>query len=916
MGSTCSGCMSSEQPANVQNPLESSDIFNMKANIKILGNHKNQNLSSTSAVIEEDKEEKDHKETIDKCLDEPLKKKPRKAYIKKKKLERITEARSGKIIIQLKSLKDVQFLKDSMNKVLILRNLDDSCKQKVIESMKLSLLEPKETIYEQGRLSECFYIVSNGRLEVIVDEARVSILKQGDCFGEQSLIDDCPHICTVRTLEKSMLWFIDRTSYKVALESQSALEFKETLDFMISVPIFKSLTNEQLQALLSVITIQNYDKDQVIFLEGEPGDTLHIVKAGEVNVVINKTVLRVMGKGSFYGDQALINRCLRTATIIANTQVTVLVVKRDSLTEALGTGIEDVIFRNTIKMALEKTTILRDLSNMQQILDIMKIIHYSPGDVVIKKGDRKGQKLYIVVKGKLKCGAATLETYDIIGENEMKKNSKERHLENVVADIQSVVAEVSKKKLENFIDVKIKKLNAVQEILTILQSIDIFRYLTVEKLKLLIKVLSERNYAVGENVITQGETGDKLFIIKEGTVNVVKNNDIIRILTKGNFFGERALVFNETRSANVVATSQVVCWVLEKSSFKKIVDEKMNNALMKRVEIQDDMIGLNDLVPIKVLGKGTHGIVYLCAHKDKKNLYALKSVTRQKVAAYELYENLNTERNILMKVDHLMIVKLVKTFKDNLRIYFLMEFIRGIDLFDLQSKISLVPYNDCRFFTACIVLILEFLHRNDIIYRDLKPENLLVDEEGYIKIIDFGSAKIVKGKTYTSLGTPHYMAPEVMTGTGYTSSVDWWSLGIIMYEMLEGIVPFGPHEEDPISIYEKVMDHNLIFNNISEPEAKSIIQQLLNIKPGIRNSGNTEKLKSHEYFEGLNWEGVICRQHKPKFVPKSVDISQEVSRAFKARKILRDFINREEAQDVLFRQNSKPITNYNWDVNF
>lgn len=892
MGSTCSGCMSTEQPtSNIQNIP----------------------LSSTSAFIDEEKEEK---ENIDKPLIEPRRKRTRNSLVKKKKLERITEASNSKVFTKSKSEKELDLIKNAISNLLLLRNLDNSCKQKVIDSMKCCMLEPKELVFEQGMPSECFYIVSNGRLEVLTDGNRTSTLKQGDHFGEQALIDDRPRTNTIRTIEKSSLWVIDRSSYKTVVESQSALNFKETLDFMVSVPILKSLTNEQLEALISAITIKKYDKNQVIFNEGEPGDTLHIVKEGEVNVVINSNVLRSMGKGSFYGDQALISKCPRTATIVANSLVTVLVVKRESLVEILGTGVEDAIFKNIIRTSLEKTSLFKDISNVQEILDLMKIIYYTPGDIIIKKGTRKGLRLYIVIKGRLKCGTALIETYEIIGESEMKRNSKERHLENISAESHSVVAEISKKKLEKFMDIKIKKINIVHEVLSILQKIDIFRYLTLDRLKLLIKALTEQAYSESENIIVQGETGDKLFIIKEGTVNIKRNNEIVRTLTSGNYFGERALIFNEVRSATAIAASHVTCWILEKSRFKKIVDDRMNNALTKRVELQDDSITLNDLIPIKVIGKGTHGIVYLCAHKEKKSLYALKSVTRQKVSAYELYENLNTERNILMKIDYLMIVKLVRTYKDNLRIYFLMEFIRGIDLFDLQNKFSLIPEEDCCFFIACIVLILEFLHKNNIIYRDLKPENLLVDEEGYIKIIDFGSAKIVKGKTYTSLGTPHYMAPEIMTGAGYTNSVDWWSLGIIIYEMLEGVVPFGPHEEDPITIYEKVMEHNLGFSYINDSRTKSLIQQLLNIKPGIRNSGSTEKLKMHEYFEGVKWEGIICRQVKPRFVPKVMDMSQEIARAFKAKKILREFINKEESQDVLFRQNTKPTNNINWDANF
>ena len=167
------------------------------------------------------------------------------------------------------------------------------------------------------------------------------------------------------------------------------------------------------------------------------------------------------------------------------------------------------------------------------------------------------------------------------------------------------------------------------------------------------------------------------------------------------------------------------------------------------------------------------GNVFLTVHKKNNMLYALKAIDRKKILAYEIQDNIVLERKILLELDHVFIMKLVRTFKDEYRIYFLLEFINGMDLFDVIRELGLVSDIDSKFYAACLVTILEHLHERDIIYRDLKPENIVVDQQGYLKLIDFGTCKIFKGRTFTIVGTPHYMAPEVIIGHGYNHSVDY-----------------------------------------------------------------------------------------------------------------------------------------------
>ncbi|MCQ2820202.1 MAG: cyclic nucleotide-binding serine/threonine-protein kinase [archaeon] len=306
-----------------------------------------------------------------------------------------------------------------------------------------------------------------------------------------------------------------------------------------------------------------------------------------------------------------------------------------------------------------------------------------------------------------------------------------------------------------------------------------------------------------EYLIKQGDPGTQFFIIKKGRVDILVNDNYIRTMDEKEFLGERALLFNEPRSASAKANGDIEAYSLDKGDFESVIGKKLREFLINRCYLQDEKIQLNDLGYCDSLGKGSYGSVSLVKSKKEKNksYYAIKDIPKAKVLYEGIASNLSLERKILLQIDHPFIVKLVKTLKDENNIYFLMEYLQGKELYDVIRDIGLLNKYQSQYYIGSLLLAVNYLHQRKIIYRDIKPENAMIVNNGLLKIVDFGTAKIIKNRTDTIIGTPQYMAPEIFLGEGYSFQVDYWSIGVCLYEFVCGVVPFGEEEEDPVQIY-------------------------------------------------------------------------------------------------------------------
>ena len=281
---------------------------------------------------------------------------------------------------------------------------------------------------------------------------------------------------------------------------------------------------------------------------------------------------------------------------------------------------------------------------------------------------------------------------------------------------------------------------------------------------------------------------------------------------------------------------------------------------------------LEDFKHLKVLGQGSFGKVILVKNENNNKLYAMKILDKSYIVKKNQVSHTQTERALLEKLKHPFIVRLNYAFQDSKKLYFLTEFLQGGELFFHLRKNSGYKEKAVRFYMAQILLALEYMHNNNYIYRDLKPENILIDKEGNIKLTDFGLSKILppdENTTYTMCGTAEYLAPEILFGKGYDKTCDWFSFGVVIFEMFCGYHPFKSKGQ---KIDPKIYLRKTYIPDKVGKTARDLIEKLFVCNPQKRlGYKSSDEIKNHPFFKGIDFDKVLRKEYKPPFIPKLKD---------------------------------------------
>ncbi|KAM4522535.1 cGMP-dependent protein kinase 2 [Odontesthes bonariensis] len=549
---------------------------------------------------------------------------------------------------------------------------------------------------------------------------------------------------------------------------------------------------------------------------------------------------------------------------------------------------------NLIVKAIQKNDFLSRLDDEQiaMMVDLLMASNFKPGEDVIKEGS-EGDSMYIVAAGELIVTQAgrelrSLNTGDVFGELAILYNCKRTATVKAKTPVhlwcmerqtyRTIITNKSKKKRE--------------QLMGFLKTSRTLKDLSDVQLSKIIDSMEEVKYLDKDVIVREGTEGDTFYIILKGEVLVTKNvngqQKQIRRMAKGEHFGEQALIREILRTATCTADGPVTCFSIDKEVFEETIpvehlelfdDSKvMQEAKAPEKSSPTSTLRFKDLVNVLyqegrhqgdpvTLGVGGFGRVELMTTVNHGIYYAMKRVSKKQIVAKRQEEHMMFEKKILKAIQCDFIVRLYAAFKDTRYIYMVMEFCGGGEIWTKLKEVGRFDEPIAMFCTACVVEAYAYLHKKSIMYRDLKPENLMLDIKGYIKLVDFGFAKeLVRGeKTYSFVGTPEYMAPEIIKNQGHDFAVDFWSLGILIFELLVGSPPFSSSE--PQKIYSKILDGVLKYPPYLSEAAKSIISKLCRPRPGQR-LGNTKNgikdVRHHRWFSSMNWHKLrMCQLDAP-----------------------------------------------------
>ena len=318
----------------------------------------------------------------------------------------------------------------------------------------------------------------------------------------------------------------------------------------------------------------------------------------------------------------------------------------------------------------------------------------------------------------------------------------------------------------------------------------------------------------------------------------------------------------------------------EKEKVKKDIYEKEVQKYRKQREKQS----IRDYESLSIIGRGAFGEVHVCREKKTGDIVAIKKIRKDVLVLKNQIIHTRNEQQFLSKVKSEWTVELKASFQEDDFLYLVMEFLPGGDLMNLLIKKDIFTEDEARFYTAELILAIESIHKLDCIHRDIKPDNILIDKNGHIKLSDFGLAKIsdkifqkneeqvqerqTHRKNYSCVGTAYYVAPEVLNKQGYGQEIDWWSVGVIFFEMLVGYAPF--FSKDTADVCYKILNwqrYLKIPDNIKvSKEAEDLIKKMIN-NPNIRLGKNgADEIKAHPFFKGIDWENI--RKTVPPFIPE------------------------------------------------
>ena len=753
----------------------------------------------------------------------------------------------------------------------------------ILSSLFLINILKGDYLYKKGNRNSCFYIVLDGILNAVDDNDNVvKQYKAWSCFGHKTLmmrdqLDKMEY--GIKAEIDSQLFALNGDTFLTIKQKLINLRLEERYEFLNTIIFFKALDCIAKHSVAEKMKLVSFPKGKQIIKKGEEEKAIYLIKKGSVSCVFNGKECKVLGVSNYVGIVSIIMKGKRTLDVFAKEETICFMLTDGDLSDALGTNYIDVMLHSIFKEYIYSNSTFSDLINDSNLNDVFSkfTVHSYEKNEKINEKNKNLKRVVLVLEGNfvnMTTMKISFSSGGIIGEETMTNNVDIPS--NLVAFPDCLTLEANLFDISDFLgeEFRASTINLLHKVVK-MKKVRFFTTMSENTLKLVVDAIKKEKFFTGQHIIDEDTNGEKFYVISKGTVRISKGDKQIREIEKDSFFGELALVNkNNKRTATAIAVNNVTCYVIRKKEFMIIAnDESISKILLKQIALQSDSVKLTELRMIRSLGHGKFGNVSLV--HNGTNVYAIKAICRReanikkRIASYLIWE-----RRIMLCLDHPFIVKMVCSMKNDQFVFLLIEFVNGICLKELlNAQLKVFNMNDTRFYIASLLLTIDYLHHKGIVHRDIKSNNIMVDGNGYIKLIDFGTAKLVKDYTNTIIGTPHYMAPEILAGKGYAFSCDYWSIGVVAYEIFYHKFPFGSETSEIMEIYNDIMYSNFKFpfENDMFDKLNKFIEAMLT-KTVNKRPCSLSKIKRMELFDVMNWDELYEMKIAPPFKPEMVDV--------------------------------------------
>lgn len=550
---------------------------------------------------------------------------------------------------------------------------------------------------------------------------------------------------------------------------------------------------------------------------------------------------------------------------------------------------------------------------LTELVEVFASSEASAGSTIIRQGD-EGDAFYVMERGTIDVyegdtHKATLYSGTSFGEIALlygcprSATLRTRYFCKLWSISRSAFRAITSQFKQRRMEAKVKFLKKVKIKDKFLSDV-----LSESEINTLALATLNKSYEAGHIIVREGEPGDIFYMIDSGSVDVfikAKGDAPVVTLTSGQFFGELALLSNDVRTASCVAKTDVECHILMRNDFNLLLGDLqslMDGGDYRRREedfVQPKKtvkvtlrVNLSDLDILKVLGIGAFGRVRLARLKHPVNgiktddeFFALKCISKQSLKENGLDSHILNEKAIMSGLEHPFINRYYCDMEDDKYLYFLLEALPGGELCKRLREEKQFPEPWGKFYSASVLFAFCHMHAKKIAYRDLKPENLVMDSIGYVKVVDFGLAKLIDGgKTWTLCGTPAYLAPEIVLNDGHDWAVDYWALGVFLFEMISGREPFAA--KNPMEVYKQIVSGHVEIPSFFSPTLTDLIMKLLNTSKSKRlgrTMGGGGAVMQHRWYSDFDWDAHLEKRLAVPLQPKTQEILCEDSVASDSR---------------------------------